>query len=434
MKRLLIRAEDKNKWERRVPLIPADVRTLIMNTTSDVYIEKSDKRFFKDTDYVDAGAKLTTNMNPGEVIFGVKEIPENKILHNKVYVFFTHTIKRQKENMPMLKRIIESGSTLIDYERITDAHNRRQIYFGNFAGHAGVINIFWLMGEYWKNKNINTPFSDCKQALNYFSVDEAKDHFIQIGERIKREGLPQSISPLTVAMLGYGNVSEGAQSILNCLPVIQVKPNDFKFVLENKRYDCNHIYIAVFKEEDLVKSKLDDKFNLQEYYHMPNKYEANFSQYLPYISIIINATYWDQRYPRFVTWDALRELYETQPNPKLQGIADITCDINGSIECNVKTTDSGMPAYRVNPITKKILDGHKGDGLVLLAVDNLPAELPNDSSVFFSNQLKNYVPNILEADYHSSLEESGLYPNIKNAVIVYNGKLTQNYSYLQENL
>ena len=434
MKRLLIRAEDKNIWERRAPLVPADIQSLINKTGCEVNVEKSNKRFFMESDYLIAGAKLTTSMETGDVIFGVKEIPVNKILDNKVYAFFSHTIKRQSENMYMLKKIIEGGSTLIDYEKITDAQNRRQVYFGNFAGDAGAINIFWLMGEYWQHKGIDTPFIECKQTLNYFSVEEAKEHFRKIGDKIKRDGLSQSIRPLVVAVLGYGNVSNGVQSILNCMPVIQVEPYELKSLTENSKTDSKHIYMAVFKEKDLVKSKSGEPFKLQEYYNQPQKYEANFSKYLSYISIIINATFWDQRYTRFVTWDALRELFETQTNPKLHGIADITCDVNGSIECNIKTTNSGMPAYLVDPLTRNIHDGHKGNGMVLLAVDNLPAELPNDASVFFSGQLRKYVVNILQADYNTSLDQSGLHPDVKNAVIVYNGKLTSNYEYLQENI
>ena len=434
MKSLLIRAEDKNIWERRTPLVPADVQSLITDSGCTIYIEKSDKRFFKASDYANAGAILTEGMEAAEVIFGVKEIPVNKILHNKVYAYFSHTIKRQKENMPMLRKIIESKSTLIDYEKITDNQGRRQVYFGNFAGDAGTINIFWLMGQYWQNMGVETPFAECRQALHYRSVEDAKEHLKKVGDKIARDGLPARINPLVVAILGYGNVSKGAQSILKCLPVVQVKPSDLEALCNNSETNPNQVYVAVFKEEDLVKTKSGEPFDLQKYYNHPEMYESEFSKYLPYISIIINATFWDQRYPRFVTWKALEELYKIQPKMKLQGIADITCDVNGSIECNVKTTDSGKPAYLVDPITKRVHTGYKGAGIVMLAVDNLPAELPNDASTFFSGQLRKYVVNLLMANYDSSLDQSGLHPDIKKAVIVYNGQLTPNYKYLQDHL
>ena len=119
---------------------------------------------------------------------------------------------------------------------------------------------------------------------------------------------------------------------------------------------------------------------------------------------------------------------------KLQGIADITCDTHGSIECNVKSTDSDMPAYRVAPHEKTIHDGHIGEGIVLLAVDNLPCELPHDSSTFFSNQLRPFIPAILGADDSQPLDASGLPPEIRRAVIVYNGRLTPGFAYLAEHL
>jgi alpha-aminoadipic semialdehyde synthase len=135
-----------------------------------------------------------------------------------------------------------------------------------------------------------------------------------------------------------------------------------------------------------------------------------------------------------VTWQGLERLAATSPLLKLSGIADITCDTGGSIECNVKTTDSDMPAYRVDPVAGTTSDGHLGDGIVLLAVDNLPCELPQDASTFFSNQLKPFVADLLRADYTSSLDESGLPPEIKKAVIVYNGSLTKEFTYLQNHL
>ena len=120
MKNILIRAEDKNIWERRTTITPADLKSIVEETGSTAFIEKSDKRFFKEQEYVNAGAQETEGMDAGDVIFGVKEIPIEKILDNKIYLFFSHTIKAQKENMPLLKRISESGSTLIDYEKIAD--------------------------------------------------------------------------------------------------------------------------------------------------------------------------------------------------------------------------------------------------------------------------------------------------------------------------
>lgn len=435
MKKLLIRAEDKNRWERRAPIVPADLAQILRETGAPAFVEKSDKRFFDERKYIDAGAAGCRGMHEGDVIFGVKEIPIEKILDNKVYLFFSHTIKGQKDNMPLLQRIIDSGSTLIDYEKITDADGRRLIYFGPYAGDAGTLDILSLMGEHWAARGIDTPFAAVRRAHQYESVQTAREHLSEIGRIIRREGLPAQLVPFTIGILGYGNVSKGAQQIVDCLPTRRIAPEELNAFSSQGRGDRHTVYLTVFREQDLVRP-IDAKsaFDLQEYFNRPERYESRFDQFLPNLTLMINAVYWEKRYPRFVTWKALKRLAGASPAPKLSGIADITCDTGGSVECNVKSTDSDNPAYRLDPGSGTIRDGHLGEGIVLLAVDNLPCELPYDSSSFFSNQLKPFVPNLLAADYGSSLETSGLFPEIQRATIVYRGRLTDGYKYLEAHL
>ena len=435
MKTLLIRAEDKNRWERRAPLVPEDLRDIITQTGARALVEKSEKRVYAEDQYAAAGAGSCADMAAGDVILGIKEIPVEKILDNKTYVFFSHTVKGQKDNMPLLQRIIDSGSTLIDYERITDAAGRRLIYFGPYAGQAGAIDILSLMGEHWADKGLDTPFSDIRRAHRYESVEAACEHLGEIGGRIQKDGLPRQLSPFTIGILGYGNVSGGTQQIFECLPTERIAADAINDWVHRKQGNRHTVYLTVFKEQDLVKPRADGAvFDLQEYYDHPELYESQFDRFLPSFTLLVNAVYWEKRYPRFVTWVGLKRLAESTPATKLNGIADITCDTHGSIECNVKTTDSDMPAYRVDPATGKTSDGHLGEGIVLLAVDNLPCELPMDSSSFFSKQLRPYVPGLLAAEYDRSLDASGLSPELKRAVIVYNGQLTGDYEYLNRHL
>lgn len=434
MKKLLIRAEDKNIWERRAPIVPADLQEIIRQTHAKAFVEQSEKRFFRAGDYEAAGATVCRGMDSGDVIFGVKEIPEEKILDNKTYIFFSHTIKGQKSGMPLLRKIISSGSTLIDYEKIIDEQNRRLIYFGRYAGDAGTIDILSLMGEYWEHHGLDTPFKKCRRAHQYTSVEDARSHLKTIGDLIRTKGIPETLSPLVIGIMGYGNVSGGARQILDCLPVENVEPAALKSLAEKEGVNNKTLYVTVFKEKDLVRRKDNTPFDLNDYYQHPEKYKNRFDEFLPFISILINAVYWEKNCPRFVTWDALEKIFKNNPKPKLCGIADISCDVNGAVECTVKSTETQMPAYLCNPLTRSTTDGHRGDGIVLLAVDNLPCELPDDSSTFFSNQLKPFVPDILKADYSTSLDDSGLCPEIKRAVIVYNGKLTPDYEYLKKYL
>ena len=432
MKNLLIRAEDKNRWERRTPIVPADLAAILETSGARAFVEQSDKRFFGKELYADAGAQACTGMDDGDVILGVKEIPVEKILDNKTYVFFSHTIKGQKDNMPLLQRIMDSGSTLIDYEKITDEQDRRLIYFGPYAGDAGAIDILSLMGEHWAHRGIETPFADVRRAHQYDSVQAAREHLTELGRIIADKGLPAELCPFTIGILGYGNVSTGAQQIFDCLPTQRIAADDINAFVADNRSDRHTVYLTVFKEQDLVQpAAADSAFDPQEYFDHPERYESRFEQFLHSLTLLVNAVYWEKRYPRFVTWAGLKRLAKAAPAMKLEGIADITCDTHGSIECNVKSTDSDMPAYRVDPLAGTTQDGHLGDGIVLLAVDNLPCELPNDASTFFSKQLAPFVPGLLAADYGSSLETSGLPPEIQKAVIVYNGELTPAYEYLK---
>ncbi len=430
MKSIFIRAEDKNAWERRAPLVPEDVKEILAGTNGRALVEQSSKRIFPEEEYIRAGARVCDDMDRGDIIVGVKEIPVEKLLDDKVYLFFSHVIKGQKANMPMLKRILDGGSTLIDYEKICDDRGRRLIYFGPFAGDAGAIDILWLMGQYWRRQGKRTPLADLRQANRFPSVKEARASVREIGARIRNDGLPEEIAPLVIGILGYGNVAGGARRILDCLPVEHVRPENLKRVIGGGGADPRKVYVTVFKEKHLAKHTHGRPFSLEDYYRHPENYVSRFDDHLPYITILVNAIYWDSRYPRFVTWDLLQKMFSNGHKPRLSGIADISCDVEGSIECNVKTTDSGMPAYRCDPISRSIRDGHEGDGIVVLAVDNLPCELPNDSSVFFSNQLKPFIPNIATADYEAPLEKSGLDPEILNAVIAYQGELTPSYRYL----
>ena len=435
MKRLLIRAEDKNRWERRAPVVPADLAEILVATGARAFVEKSDKRFFGEDQYTAAGAVSCEGMADGDIILGVKEIPIEKILDNRTYLFFSHTIKGQKDNMPLLQKIIDGKSTLIDYEKITDENGHRLIYFGPYAGDAGAIDILSLMGEHWADKGMGTPFAAVRRAHQYDSVEAARAHLAEIGREIRREGFPLELSPFTVGILGYGNVSKGAQQIFDCLPTERIAADEINAFVNEGRGDRHTVYVTVFKEQDLVKPiAAGATFDLQEYFDHPERYESRFEQFLPSFTLLVNAVYWEKRYPQFVTWAGLKRLAKISPTPKLSGIADITCDTHGSIACNVKSTDSDMPAYRVDPAAGTTRDGHLGAGIVLLAVDNLPCELPNDSSSFFSNQLKPFVPGLLTADYDSTLEDSGLPAEIKKAVIVYNGELTKDYEYLNDHL
>ena len=173
---------------------------------------------------------------------------------------------------------------------------------------------------------------------------------------------------------------------------------------------------------------------MRNYYIHPQYYRSKFDQYLYHLTVLVNAIYWDERYPRLVTKASLKQRYKKSSNQKLLLITDISCDINGAVEITEKTTDPENPSYIYNPLTDQVQDGFRGLGIANIAIDNLPAELPRDSSQAFSSALWAMIPEILEADWKVPFKEFNLPPEIKNAIIVYNGELTPSFEYLKEYL
>lgn len=426
-----IRREDKNKWERRVPIIPKHIRELKDKYCIETIIQPSPIRAFSKKDYKNAGAKINEDLSQVPVVFAIKEIPLDFFQPGKTYMFFAHVIKGQKYNMPMLKRMMKLGCNLIDYEKIADEKGRRLVFFGRFAGLAGMIDALWAYGQRMKSKGIDTPLSQVKQTINYFDLEEVKQNLKQIGKQIKKDGFPDSISPFVVGFAGYGNVSRGAQEIINVLPVEKVLPDELEFLYED--YSDDVIYKVVFKEKHMVKPKNYEKhFDLQEYYTKPELYQGIFSHYVPYLSILMNCIYWENRYPRLFTKDFLKKNYSDKM--KLQVIGDISVDINGAIEFTEKTTTPGNPVFVYNPEKDDVIDDYNGEGVAVIAVDNLPCELPRESSKAFSDTLIQFIPPIVEADFSVDFQDLSLPPEIKKAVILHHGNFTPEYQYINKYL
>ncbi len=428
MSRIGIRREDKSVWERRTPIVPEHVKEL-REKNIEFFVQPSEIRAFKDEEYAGAGAKIQEDLNACDVIFAVKEISTDFFESNKTYAFFSHTIKGQSHNMPMLKKIMELGCQLIDYEKIVDEKNRRLIFFGRYAGLAGMIDSLWTFGQRMEWKEIDTPFRKIKQALRYKSLEEAKEEIKKVGEEIKNDGLSDRIVPLVVGFAGYGNVSKGAQEILDCLPVKEISPKELEVIYEKPSNKV--VYKVVFKEKDIVEPIFAEKeFDLQDYYNNPGMYRSIFQRYVPRLSILMNCIYWDKRYPRLITKEFLEENFTGQIH--LQVVGDVGIDVNGAIEFTEKATNPGNPVFIYNPIRDDTIDGFEGNGVAVLAVDTLPCELPRESSKAFGNLLMPFVEAIVKADYTVPFEKLDLQSEIKKAVILYHGKLTLDYEYINK--
>lgn len=410
-------------------MIPSHLKELKEKHDIDPIVQTSPIRIFSDKEYEAAGIKVQDDLSSCPVIFAVKEIPIDFFEPGKTYMFFSHIIKGQKYNMPMLKKMMELGCNLIDYEKIIDQNGRRLVFFGRFAGLAGMIDTLWAFGQRMKWKGINTPFSEIKQTIHYSDLDEAKDHLKKIGKRIEQEGFPDSLTPFVVGFAGYGNVSTGAQEILDILSVKEVDPKQLETIQETPSNKI--IYKVVFKEEDIVEPISTEKeFDLQEYYNHPHLYRSVFQQYIRQLTILMNCIYWDKQYPRLITKRSLKENYSCKM--KLQVVGDISVDINGAIEFTNKATSPDNPVFVYNPLSDEIIDGYASSGVVVMAVDNLPCEVPKESSQAFSDSLLSFILPIVKADFSVDFDHLDLPPEIKKAVILHHGKLTPNYQYINK--
>ena len=422
-----VRREDRYTWERRTPLIPADAARLQREHGVKVIIQSSTKRVFSDDEYRRLGIEVSDNLANCPVIFGIKEIPLDAFEPGKTYVFFSHTIKGQPYNMPMLRRMLDLGCTLIDYERITDETGRRLIFFGYYAGLAGMIETLWALGKKLAAEGIKTPFVQVKRALEYPNLEAAKTAIAAVGKQIAHDGLPDELTPLVIGIAGYGNVSRGAQEILSLLPIEDVTPEGLPGL---SRGSTRGVYKVVFKEQHMVEPRDPTaSFDLQDYYHHPERYRGTFDRHLPYLDVLVNCIYWEPRYPRLVTKEWIRENY---PGARLRVIGDISCDVEGAIEATVQATEPDKPVYVYDPLRDQAVFGVEGNGPVIMAIDILPTELPRESSTHFSAVLTPYIPAIARADFSRRFEDCDLPPEIKRAVIAYRGTLTPDYRYLQE--
>ena len=426
-----IRREDKSIWERRVPVVPRDVHKMKRQHDIEMLVQPSEIRAFSDEEFVLAGATVREDLSPCPVVFAIKEIPDHALEPGKAYVFFSHVIKGQPHNMPMLRRMLELGCTLIDYEKVTDEQGRRLIFFGRQAGWAGMVDTLWAFGQRLRWEGIPNPFQALRPMPGYGGLAQAKAALEVVGEWILTEGLPADVTPLIIGVAGYGNVSGGVQQILDMLPVTEIDPADVVAVAQDADSSRRHVYKVVFKEEHLAEPiSPAAQFELQDYYDHPEKYRGVFARYLPYLSVLVNAIYWAPQYPRLVTKADLRELFAGQETPRLRVIGDISCDIEGAIEATIRSTDPGSPIYVYHPDTGDTTDGYEGQGPVILAVDILPSELPRESSSDFSQVLREFIPVIAKTDFSADFDALDLPSPIKRAVIAHKGELTPDYRYI----
>jgi alanine dehydrogenase len=389
--------EGKVPIDRRVPITPFQAK-LIKSQYENVEIvcQSSDIRCFPDEDYLAEGIKIVSDVSDCDILFGVKEVPIPELLEGKTYFFFSHTIKQQAYNQDLLREILKKKIDLIDYECLTNKDGQRIIAFGRYAGIVGAYNAIWTYGK----------------RYNLFNIRRSKDCFDL--EDLKTEFTKVKLPPIQIVITGGGRVARGAMEVLIGMGIRKVTPAK---LLSDKNVEP---VFAQLSSRDYHVHKEGKEFNRIEFFDLPEKYNSTFLDYAHEADILIAAAFWDPRAPvLFTRHDVLKNDFN------LKVIADITCDIEGSIPSTKQPATIDEPIYDYDPTTDMIVPALAEEGnITVMAVDNLPCELPRDASTDFGTELLNNVlPSLLgEVDKDDT---------IKRATITKKGALTENYSYLQ---
>jgi len=423
---------ENKEWERRAPLTPSDVRWLIKRGVS-VEVEKSPQRIFYDYEYKKNGAKIVDKFSRATLLVGIKEPQLEDLYKSKIYMIFSHTAKGQSHNLSLLRKCLKNKITLIDYEKIIDTRDRRLVYFGRFAGICGVIDSLHYLGKKLKWKGIDNPLTLIQPAYTYSSLESAKKAFVKLDARIRKKGFDKKIAPFIIGITGHGNVSNGAQEVLDLLNPIEVHPKEMPRFIRHQKGIRKKVYKIVFLREEKFRSKNGKGYYFETYLNHPDSFESNMDAYLPYLNMLVHTSYWDRAYPRLVTKNMIHKLAKKRPF-RLDFIGDISCDVGGSIELTYKSTKPDKPIFTYNIRNGKFSDGYDSEGISILAVDNLPSELPRDSSVEFSRLIRDYVYQIAAHGVKDIVNHAAISAEIRRSVITQGGRLIKHYNYLKSHL
>lgn len=389
--------ETKNPPDKRVALSPEQcVEVLKQYPGLELYVQPSPLRGFTDEEYKSAGITLKEDVSDCDILLGIKEVKMETLIPNKTYFFFSHTIKKQPYNRTLLQTILKSNIRLIDYETLTDIHGNRIIAFGRYAGIVGAYNGILTYGKKYNLFHLK-PANLC--------LDKAE---------MRSEYAKIKLPNIKIVLTGGGRVANGSIEVLDAMGIKKVTPDD----ILHKTFD-EPVY-AQLRSKDYHTSIDGTEWDSDDFYNNPAKYKSTFTAFAEKADILIACAFWDPKAPRLFTFEDIKK-----DSFKLRVIADVTCDINGSIPTTIKATTIADPVYDFNPITEKEeVPFSNVKNISVMSIDNLPCELPRDSSVYFGRQMiDNVLPNLFGTD------DSGI---IARATITDKAELTSNYKYLQD--
>lgn len=387
--------EGKIPADNRVALTPAQCKWIHKNSsTVQVLAQSSEGRCFSDREYQSAGVELREDMSDCDILLGIKEVPPQQLIPGKTYLFFSHTKKKQAHNQPLLRTILDKKITLIDYECLEHEDGQRIIGFGFFAGVVGAHNGLMAYGK-------RTGLFNLARVYKQRSFRELIHNYFGLR-------LPN----VKIAVTGSGRVAHGILEIMNLVGIHEVEPDDYLV----RRF--SYPVYTQLKGADLYRHTLTGKYNRLDFHEHPDAYTCTFLPYAAQTDILMNGVYWDKNVPRLFEKEAVKE-----DSFIIQTIADITDDANGSVPINLGDQTIEDPVYGVNRHSLEKTAPYEKDSIDLMAVGNLPNELPRDASRYFGEQLIKHVLEDLVGNGSAVIER---------ATMVKKGELTAHYEYLRD--
>ncbi len=386
--------EGKLPHDNRVAFTPAQCKWI--NKSLDgmrVVVQSSDHRCFTDREYRMAGIEVKDDVSEADVLMGIKEVPVDELIPRKTYLFFSHTKKKQPHNQQLLQQIIAKGITLIDYECLEHEDGQRMIGFGFFAGVVGAHNGMMAFGSRTKTYHLERVYK--------------QKSFRELIHTYFHLKLPN----VRIVVTGSGRVAHGVLEIMNLMGIHETEPGDFL-----KKKFSYPVYTQL-KGAELYEHRVTKKYDRDDFHDHPTEYDCKFRPFAFSADVLMNGVYWDKNVPRLFEKEDI-----IQPSFTIQTIADITDDVNGSVPINLGDQSIEDPVYGVDKNTFQKTLPYLKNSIDVMAVGNLPNELPRDASRYFGEQLIKYVMDDLA---------TGATPVLRRATMVKEGRLTEEYKYLE---
>jgi saccharopine dehydrogenase (NAD+, L-lysine forming) len=386
--------ETKIPVDNRVALIPSQCKWLQKNFPSlKIYVQPSSDRCYSDKEYEMAGVVVTEDLNECDFLFGIKEVKAEKLIPGKKYLLFSHTKKMQAYNRALFREMLDRKITLIDYECMEHDDGQRILGFGFFAGIVGAHNGMMAYGNRTRSYELPRVYKQpsFRQLIHgYFGIK-----------------LPN----MKVVITGSGRVAHGLLEVMNLLGIIEIEPDEY--LSRNFKYPV----FTQLKGSLLYRHKKNKDYHREEFHKDPGSYECLFKTYAENSDLLLNGIYWEPRMPRLFEWEDL-----SSAAFRIQTIADITDDMDGSVPCNLGDGSMENPVYGVNKKTRERLPPYMEDSVDVMAVGNLPNELPRDASRYFGEQLIKHVLEDLFSEGSTVIDR---------ATILREGIITEHYNYLK---